>query len=87
MVHKANGGDDPEERRTDALSPREKEVAKLLAQGLTDAQIAGRLCLSPRTVHSHVRNATNATGTASRTQLATLALREGLTPLHPDEDL
>lgn len=68
-------------------SRREKEVARLIAEGLTDALIASRLTLSLRTVHSHVRNAMNATGTASRTQLAILALREELTPMHPDEDL
>lgn len=35
MVPEANQGDGPQVRRTDALSSREKEVAKLLAEGLS----------------------------------------------------
>lgn len=75
----------PRAKRTDALSMRERDVVKLLAEGLTDVQIADRLVLSPRTVHSHVRNSMKATGTSSRTHLAILALREGLAPLYPEE--
>jgi non-specific serine/threonine protein kinase len=40
----------------DALTPREIEVLRLLAAGLTDAQIADRLSLSARTVQTHVRS-------------------------------
>lgn len=72
--------------RTAALSERERDVVKLVAEGLTNDQIAERLVISPRTVHSHVRSAMQATETASRTQLAVLALREGLAPLHPEGD-
>ena len=38
------------------LTAREVEVLRLVAQGLSDAQIAGRLFLSPHTVHRHVAN-------------------------------
>jgi ATP/maltotriose-dependent transcriptional regulator MalT len=39
------------------LTPRELEVLRLVAEGLTDAEIAGRLVLSPHTVHRHLQNA------------------------------
>lgn len=71
-------------RRTDLLSTREVAVVRLVAKGLTNDQIAAELVLSPRTVHSHVARAMRRTETTSRTQLAILALREGLAPLHPE---
>jgi len=37
------------------MTEREVEVLRLLAQGLTDPQIAERLMISPRTVHAHLR--------------------------------
>ena len=40
----------------EALSAREREVLRLVADGLSDADIAGRLVLSPHTVHRHVAN-------------------------------
>jgi len=71
-------------RRTATLSAREVAVVRLVAEGLTNDQIAEELVLSPRTVHSHVGSAMRRTETSSRTQLAILALREGLAPLHPE---
>jgi DNA-binding CsgD family transcriptional regulator len=38
------------------LSEREREVLRLVAEGLSDSEIAGRLVLSPHTVHRHVAN-------------------------------
>ena len=38
----------------DGLSPRELEVLRLVAQGLSNAQIAEQLIVSPHTVHAHV---------------------------------
>ena len=40
----------------DDLTPREREVLELMAQGHSNARIGGLLELSPRTVESHVRN-------------------------------
>jgi predicted ATPase/DNA-binding CsgD family transcriptional regulator len=57
----------------DGMSIRELEVARLVAEGLTNKQIAARLHLSVRTVESHVRNALMKAGFANRTQLATWA--------------
>jgi non-specific serine/threonine protein kinase len=53
------------------LSRREVEIAGLVAQGLTNRQIADRLFLSVRTVESHVDNALGKLEFRTRTQLAT----------------
>ncbi len=54
----------------DELSPRELEVAGLVAEGWTNRQIADRLYLSPRTVGHHVSNAMRKLGVTSRAALA-----------------
>ncbi len=53
------------------LTARQREVAGLVAEGLTNAQIAARLHLSERTVENHVFNAISALGLNNRVQLAT----------------
>ena len=53
-----------------ALTRREHEVARLVAEGLTDNQIAARLVISPRTAQGHVQKALVKLGLTSRTQLA-----------------
>lgn len=55
-----------------ALSPREREVADLAASGKTNAEIAGALFLSPRTVESHVTNALRKLGGQTRGDFADL---------------
>jgi DNA-binding CsgD family transcriptional regulator len=60
--------------RTDpgrALSPRELEIANLVATSLTNGQIAGRLEISARTVEAHLRNVYAKISVANRTQLCT----------------
>ena len=56
--------------RPGGLSEREYEVARLVAQALTNQQIAERLFLSVRTVESHVRSTLTKLGLTSRTQIA-----------------
>ena len=53
-----------------ALSPREREVAELVAGGLTNREIARTLCIGEPTVKNDVSRALAATGCSSRTQLA-----------------
>jgi len=50
----------------DELTEREVEVLRLIAQGLTDAQVAEQLIISPRTVHGHLRSIYNKIGVTSR---------------------
>lgn len=86
MPHAAGpAGDDSRRRRTAGLTERELEVVVLVTEGLTNDQIAEKLVLSPRTVQSHVANAMRRTRTQSRTQLAVLAIREGLVSIEPEE--
>ncbi|RMI33724.1 LuxR family transcriptional regulator [Nocardia stercoris] len=54
------------------LTPREREVADLAAQGLTNRQIADRLFIGVDTVKKHLSRALSATSCTSRTQLAVL---------------
>lgn len=63
------------------LTEREVDVLKLVAQGMTDQEIAERLVLSRWTVHAHVRNILAKLHLANRTQAALYALREGLADL------
>jgi DNA-binding CsgD family transcriptional regulator/tetratricopeptide (TPR) repeat protein len=60
-----------------ALTPREREVVALLAEGLTNAQLADRLYISPRTAAVHVSNVLTKLGMASRTEVAAWAVRTG----------
>jgi DNA-binding CsgD family transcriptional regulator len=57
-----------------SLSTREREVVELLADGLSGAQIAERLVLSPETVRTHIRNAMTKLGASTRTQAVAIAL-------------
>ena len=65
-------------RRT--LTRRELEVAALVAQGLTNRDIAARLYLSVRTVETHVDHILAKLGFSRRTQLAAWAYEAALVP-------
>jgi NarL family two-component system response regulator LiaR len=60
------------------LSERELEVLKLIAEGLHNSEIAGRLYVSEKTVKSHVSNILSKLHLADRTQAAVYAWREGV---------
>ena len=60
------------------LSPRERELVALVAQGRTNAQIAGQLYISVRTVGSHLDRIRDKTGCRRRADLTRLALEAGL---------
>jgi DNA-binding NarL/FixJ family response regulator len=56
--------------RIDPLTRREREVAALIAQGLTNRQIAERLVISERTADNHVANILDKLGFPTRAQVA-----------------
>jgi non-specific serine/threonine protein kinase len=60
------------------LTPRERELVRLVAQGSTDAQIAAQLYISVRTVGSHLDRIRDKTGCRRRADLTRLALSAGL---------
>jgi DNA-binding CsgD family transcriptional regulator/tetratricopeptide (TPR) repeat protein len=61
---------DGAERAGAGLTPREREVAVLLADGLTNAELARRLFISPKTAAVHVSNILAKLGLSSRTEVA-----------------
>lgn len=60
------------------LTPREREVAALVAEGLTNRQIADRLCVSEGTARTHVERILGKLGVHSRVQVATLVTEQTL---------
>lgn len=71
----------PTESAAGSLSPREREVLQLLAEGLTSPQIGKRLFVATTTVETHRRNIMRKLGIHSVADLTKYAIREGLTPL------
>lgn len=65
----------------DTLTNREREVLQLAAEGHTNAEIAARLFISPRTVETHRANAMHKLGLRSHTDLVRFALQRGILPL------
>jgi two-component system, NarL family, response regulator LiaR len=63
------------------LTERETEVLRLVAQGLSNQEIADRLVISEATVRTHVSSLLNKLHLASRTQAALYALKQGLASL------
>ena len=67
----------------DPLTDREMDVLKLVAQGMSNQEIADELVISEGTVRTHVSNILSKLHLANRTQAALYALREGYSPLNP----
>jgi DNA-binding CsgD family transcriptional regulator len=63
-----------DDARTDRLTPQEVQVARFVADGLTNADVAARLFLSRRTVDFHLRNVFAKLGISSRTELVRFVL-------------
>ncbi|RSN52777.1 MULTISPECIES: response regulator [Actinomadura] len=68
----------PPAARLDALTDREREVLALVAAGLSNEEIAGRLVLSPATAKTHVSRILAKVGARDRAQLVVLAYETGM---------
>jgi two-component system response regulator NreC len=65
----------------DTLTPREREVLHLAAEGHTNAEIAERLSISPRTVETHRANMMHKLGLHTSTDLIRYAMQHGILPM------
>ncbi len=75
------GTDSATDSASEFLTPREREVLQLLAEGLTSPQIGQRLFIATTTAETHRRNIMRKLGIHSVADLTKYAVREGLTPL------
>lgn len=76
---KPKGGTEPE------LTPREEEILRLVAQGLTNQEIARRLFISIKTVQAHRANLMKKLGVHDRVELVKYALKKGLLHLEKED--
>ncbi len=65
-----------EEKNLSLLTPREREVLKLIARGLSNGEIASALFISQHTVKNHVSNIYRKLGEHDRTRVALFAVGE-----------
>ncbi len=77
-VHTPAPGEPPATAEALGLTPREVDVLRLLADGMSDRQIAAALSISERTAGNHVQHAMQKIGVESRTAAAVFAVRHGL---------
>jgi DNA-binding NarL/FixJ family response regulator len=78
LVQELKGASQETSTLYQTLSPREREVLRLIAEGLSNAQIAERLVIAERTVKSHINNILSKLHLADRTQVAIFAWRSGI---------
>ena len=67
------------------LSPRQREILALVAQGATDNEIARRLCLSSTSVSQYMKKIRARLGASSRAHAVALALRLGILETGPSQ--
>jgi PAS domain S-box-containing protein len=72
-----NGQEGRPAGRSSGLSPRQREVLEMVAEGKTSTDIAERLVVSPETVRTHLRNARLKLGASTKAQAVALAMTRG----------
>jgi NarL family two-component system response regulator LiaR len=77
LNHFVPSGKSIKQRSAEVLSERELDVLKLASQGLSNQDIADKLCLSLRTVQAHFSHIFNKLQVSSRTEAVVRALKEG----------
>jgi len=65
----------------DEITPREIEVLRMLAEGLPNKEIAGRMRISDHTVKFHISSILEKQGASTRTEAVTIGIRRGLIPI------
>jgi DNA-binding NarL/FixJ family response regulator len=68
----------PESAAVSRLTAREREILRLIADGMTNDKVAAALAISPETVQSHVRHSMTKLEAGTRTQAVATALRQSL---------
>jgi DNA-binding NarL/FixJ family response regulator len=68
----------PHTQPAEQLTPRQREVALLIARGLTNRQIAERLIIAPRTADNHVQHIFDKLGLSTRAQVAAWVALQGM---------
>ncbi len=81
FTHIGQGAPPLDSSMAESLTERERDVLRLLASGLSNTNIAERLCLSEGTVRNYVSSIFAKLGVSDRTQAAVIALRYGLADL------
>jgi DNA-binding NarL/FixJ family response regulator len=81
VVHPDHAGSLSSRPSDDPLTPREREVLHLLAAGLGNKEIAGRLAISDHTAKFHVSQILAKLNAVSRAEAVSIAMRRGLVPL------
>jgi len=78
---------DSDTARVQSLTAREREIVALVADGLTNTQLAERLCISAATVRNHLTSILSKLGLTDRFQLAVYAYRRGLVLCPPTAEM
>jgi DNA-binding NarL/FixJ family response regulator len=85
-AHGQGGPSEPTPVKAGPLTPREREVAALVARGLSNRAIAQELVITEATAERHIGNVFAKLGLDSRAQLAVWALQHGLVPQRPGQN-